>query len=133
MTRTTTMTTNEATFDQIKFTDADVVNPGDYIPKGEYNPHNIHPYLLHDHGVTLAVVFASCLQDAFDEAADADKLDRYMIGAKEFDDYVDEKGNEEGVTYLGNGGEPFDIEGLGAIELPNPPFSFVALFKARQI
>jgi hypothetical protein len=121
-----------ATFDSITFSDADVVNASDFIPAGDYNPHKVRPFLLHDHGFVLAVVFADCLQDALDEAADADKLDRYMITAEEFDDYVDEKGNEEGVTYLGNAGEPFDIESLGAIELPNPPMSFVALFNARE-
>jgi hypothetical protein len=119
-------------FNEIKFSDEDVVNAGGYIPAGEYNPHNIRPWLLHDHGFVLAVVFASNLQDALDEAADADKLDRYLIASKDLDDYLDDEGNEGGITYLGNAGEPFDIEWLGAVELPNPPFSFVALFAARE-
>ena len=38
----------------------------------------------------------------------------------------------DGLAFLGNAGEPFDIEGLDAIELPNPPFSFAALFNARK-
>ena len=39
-----------ATVNQIRFTDADVVNPEDFIPEGEYNPHKVHGFLLHDHG-----------------------------------------------------------------------------------
>ena len=117
-----------ATYRNITFSDDDVVNPGDFIPVGDYNPHGVRPFLLHDHGFTLAVVFASCLQDALDEAVDAGKLDRFQVSDAELGDYP----NEEGLTYLGNAGEPFDIESLDVIELPNPPFSFAALFTAAQ-
>jgi hypothetical protein len=117
-----------ATFNEIKFSDDDVVNKDDFIPKGEYNPHNVRPWLLHDHGFTVAVVFASSLQDALDEAVDADKLDRFQVTEAEMADYPD----DEGIAFLGNASEPFDIEGLAAIELPNPPFSFVALFNAAR-
>ena len=64
-----------ATINEIDFTDDDVVNPDDYIPRGESNPHKVRPWLLHDHGFCLCVVFAESLQDAFDEAVDAGKLD----------------------------------------------------------
>lgn len=117
-----------ATYDQISFTDEDVINPDDFIPKGESNPHSVRPYLLHDHGFVLAVVFASCLQDAIDEAVDAGKLDRYMVRPEDAEDYP----NEEGISFLGNACEAFDIESLSAIELPNPKFSFVALFEAMK-
>ena len=148
----------DATFREIKFTDADVVNKDDFIPQGECNPHKVRPFLLHDHGFTIAVVFADCLQDALDIAADADKLDRYQIHPEDKNDredylvkdkvtpgfdencpeYVDSEGNKywwiEGrePAFLGNASEPFDIESLGVEELPNPPFSFVALFNARK-
>jgi hypothetical protein len=118
----------DATFQQIKFTDDDVVNASDFIPAGDYNPHKVRPFLLHDHGFVLAVVFADCLQDAIDIAADADKLDRYRVNEGDMSDYPD----DEGVTFLGNASEAFDIEGLDAVELPNPPFSFTALFNARE-
>jgi len=117
----------ESVFGQIKFTDADVANKHDYIPAGEYNPHNIHPFLLHDHGFVVAVVFASHLQDALDIAVDENKLDGFMIAPDDMADYPD----DEGIAFLGNASEPFDIESLGAIELPNPPFSFCALFNAN--
>jgi hypothetical protein len=113
------------------FDDSDVCNPDDWIPAGEYNPHNVRPFLLHDHGFTVCVVFASNLQDALDTAVDENKMDRYLIGEAERGDYdynpeTGEYG--EGVSYLGNAGEPFDIETLGVVELPNPSRSFAAQF-----
>jgi hypothetical protein len=109
------------------FSDSDVVEPSAWIPAGEYNPHNVRPFLLHDHGFTLAVVFASCLEDAIDAAVDADKLDRFMVSEEDRKDYED----DEGITFLGSAGEPFDIEGLDVVELPNPALSFCAQFNAR--
>jgi hypothetical protein len=120
---------NQAQFNQITFTDADVVNKDGFIPAGEYNPHNVRPFLLHDHGFTVAVVFADSLQDALDEAADAGKLDSFQVAD---DDLADYGPDEEGITRLGNASEPFDVEALDAVELPNPPFSFVALFNAHN-
>lgn len=133
------------------FTDADVCNPDNFVPDGDYNPHNIHPWLLHDHGFTVAIVFASNLQDAIDEAVDEDKMDRYAIGDVDLLDYHDDDcaskvrvpgtGNiaaaactcdTPGVSYLGNAGEPFDIETLGFVELQNPPASWAAQFEAHQ-
>ena len=117
-----------AEFNGITFTDADVVNPDAFIPAGDYNPHRVRPFLLHDHGFALAVVFADSLRDALDEAVDADRLDRYLVRCEDLDDYP----GGEGLSHLGNAGEPFDIESLSAVELPNPPFSFVALFNAHR-
>lgn len=115
-----------AEYQNIKFSDEDIVDIDDWIPAGESNYHNVRPWLLHDHGFTVAVVFAGSLQDALDAAVDADKLDRYLIAEADLKDYE----NEEGITYLGNASEPFDIESLGVIELPNPPRSFVAQLNA---
>lgn len=113
----------------ITFNDSDIVNANDFIPDGEYNPHNVRPWLLHDHGFPVALAFASCLQDAIDEAADAGKLNRYRLDIMALSDYGDE---EEGVSRLGNTGEPFDIESLQFVELDNPPFSFCALMNAAE-
>lgn len=148
----------DAEYRGVKFSDADVVNVGNYIPKGEYNPHNVRPWLLHDHGFALCVVFADSCQYALDEAVDEGKLDRFQIhpaNEGERDDYMTTDPAEmaagfdvecpeyidaQGVkywwkiepTFLGNASEPFDIESLGVIELPNPPFSWCAMFKAAQ-
>lgn len=117
----------KAKFNEITFTDNDVVNPDDYIASGHSNPHRIRPWLLHDHGFTVAVVFADCLQDALDAAVDAGKLDAFQVSE---DDLAEYGSDEDGISRLGNAGEPFDIEALGVEELPTPPFSFVALFSA---
>jgi len=119
----------QAKFNEITFSDNDVVNPSDYIPAGEYNPHKVRPWLLHDHGFVVAVVFADCLQDALDAAVDAGRLDQFKITEDDLADYGE---NEDGISRLGNAGEPFDIEALGVEELPNPPFSFAALYNAMQ-
>lgn len=114
-------------YQEITFSDSDIVNPDDWIAAGEYNPHNVRPWLLHDHGFVVAVVFADCLQDAIDEAVDAGKMDRYAVADSDRGDYPD----DEGISFLGNAGEPFDIETLGAIVLPNPLRSFAAQFQAH--
>lgn len=119
----------QSTFREIKFSDADVVNPNDFISAGEFNPHKVRPWLIHDHGFTVAVVFSTCEQDALDEAVDAGKFDGFQIAEADLGDYGPDG---EGIAYLGNASEPFDIEGLDIIELPNPKFSFVALFNARE-
>jgi len=119
----------QAKFNEITFSDADVLNPEDYIPAGAYNTHRVRPWLLHDHGFVVAVVFADCLQDALDEAADNGKLDGFQVEENDLADYGQ---NEDGISRLGNAGEPFDIEALDVVELPNPPFSFVALFEAMK-
>ncbi len=119
----------QAQFNQITFTDADIVNPDDFIPTGAYNPHKVRPFLIHDTGFVIAVVFADNLQDALDVAVDAGKLDGLQVSENDLADYGPD---EEGITRLGNAGEAFDIQALDAVELPNPAFSFVALFNAMK-
>jgi hypothetical protein len=118
----------ESKFREIRFTDDDVVDADSWTAAGECNPHNVRPWLLHDHGFALAVVFADCLQDALDAAVDAGKLDRFLVTPDDMGDYPD----DEGLAFLGNASEPFDIESLGVEELPNPPRSFCAQFNAMD-
>jgi hypothetical protein len=137
-----------STYRGIQFSDSDVVNKDDFIPAGEHNPHNVRAFLLHHEGLVVAVVFAGSLQDALDEAVDNDRLDQYMLDPKQpetQDGYMHEvepgKGMllprdgkevrmdwDDGVTFLGNASEPFDISELSHVELPNPIFSFCSLF-----
>src|ERR1700678_2986912 len=98
----------QAVFNQITFTDDDVVNPSDFIAKGDYNPHHVRPWLLNDHGFTVAVVFADCLQDALDAAVDAGKLNGFQVSEQDLPDYG---AAEDGISRLGNAGEAYDIEG----------------------
>lgn len=118
----------QATVNEIEFTDDDIVDIDSWIPAGEYNPHNVHPWLLHDNGFVLCVVFASNLQDALDAAVDANKLDHFLVDDAQLAEYGPD---EEGITRLGNASEPFDIESVSFVELKNPPRSFVAQFVAE--
>lgn len=128
---------------ELSFSDADVVNPDEFVSAENSNRYSARPWLLHDHGTCLAVVFADCLQDALDIAADAGKLDRYLIeeegntpGIKGLpaEDYPTlGTDNEEGIARLGNASEPFDIESLGYVELSTPAFSFAALWMAAHL
>ena len=145
----------QSSFRGIKFSDDDVVNQNACIFSGEYNPHNIHPWLFHDHGFVVCVVFASNLQDALDDAVAAGKFHRYMIDlttacdrgnylsrnevSPSYDpncpDFIDADGNRywwrEGMepAFLGNASEPFDIESLSIEEMPIPKRSFCAQFE----
>lgn len=120
----------QANFD-FQFSDEDFANPNDMIPAGEFNPHNVRTFLLHDAGFVVAVVFADCLQDALDEAVDRGKLDRFQVSEAELKDYEtgerSDVGSEwapegypeyRGITHLGNASEPFDIESLDVVEVP---------------
>jgi hypothetical protein len=113
----------------LSFTDADVVEPREFIPAGEFNPHNSRPWYVHNAGFCLGVTFASCESDALDILADNGKLDTFKVEEADMADYGDE---EEGITRLGNAGEPFDIESVDIFALPAPAFSFAAMFMAAQ-
>lgn len=119
----------QAEFNQIKFSDADVVNKDEFVPAGESTPPNVRPFLLHDYGFVICIAFASSLQDALDVAADEGKLDSFQVSEDDLADYGED---EEGIARLGNAGEAFDIQALDTVELPNPAWSFVALFNAMQ-
>ena len=114
----------------ITIDDSDVVNPEDFIPAGESNPHNVRPWLVLDEGFTLGIAFAESLSDALDILADERKLDRFLISPSQLDEYGEE---EEGISRLGNNCNPYDIENVMAFALPNPPFSFVAMFRQYQL
>lgn len=114
----------ESVYQGIKFTDGDVANLDDWEMD-----HTLTPFLLHDHGYVLCVVFAEHLQDALDTAADKGRIDQCKVTEAEMRDYP----NEEGLSFLGNFCEPYDIEGMGVLELPRvPAVSFCALFNALQ-
>lgn len=117
----------QATVNEIRFSDDDVVNPEDFLPTDAYSPHSVKPFLLHDAGFTLGVVFAESLQDALDIAADAGHLDSFRVSDLDSADYPD----DDGVSFLGNDSARYDVDLVDAVELQNPVFSFVALFNAE--
>jgi hypothetical protein len=116
-----------ADIDNIKFTDADVVNIDD--APWSTGCGNNRPWLMHDHGFPVAVVFAETFQDALDVAADKSKLDAFKVGEADLANY---EPDGEGLDYLGNKSEPYDLESLEWVRLENVPLSFVALFNASK-
>lgn len=123
----------KSTYKGLVFSDQDIVNPEDYVPQGEYNPHTIRPWLISDGQKVIAIVFADCESDALDLACDEHKLEDYFVSDEVMYKFGEtEQEQENRLTRLGNAGEPHDIAELKIVALPNPPFSFCALFNAAE-
>ena len=103
---------------EFRYDTADVANPSDYIPNGAFNPNRVKPYLIHNEYGVLAIVYASHLQDALDEAVDSDKLDSCLVSVEDYNE-AEKDGHADEFVFLGNAGEPFDLTYIGIIELPN--------------
>ena len=84
-----------------------LANPEGFIPKGSYNPHNVHAHLLCNEFGLVTIVYASHLQEALDIAVDENRLDSFQI---------DESDINEDTAFLGNASEPFDITYLSVTE-----------------
>jgi hypothetical protein len=97
-----------------------IANADDYIPTGEFNPHRIRPWAMGNEYGLLAIAYASCEQEAFDEACDADLLKGLALDeATVIERETENEG--EGVMRLGNASEPFDSIYAWIRELPNLP------------
>lgn len=118
---------------EFTLSDSDVVNPDDAIWAGDYNPHNVRLWLVHDHGFTVGVAWASCLQDALDALADGDKLDSFLVTEADAADYGGDIYDCESLSYLGNASEPFDIEALGCVEIAPPVLSLERLLSGPSV
>lgn len=66
----------------------------------------------------LAIAYASCEQDAFDIAADADLLKGLALD-EEIARELETEYDGDGVMYLGNASEPFDSDYAWIREMPN--------------
>lgn len=95
----------------------DVMLPSELDEAGRFNPHNIRLWLIgHMHGPVCAI-FASCEQDALDNACDANMLECFMLSDDETQAYYaecDENTGEhpEGIHYtpLGNASELHNLD-----------------------
>jgi hypothetical protein len=110
---------------EMRYKDADVVNPEDYTAKGDFNPHNVRPWLIHNEFGTLAIVYASHEQDALDVAVDAGKMDSQQVSEEDLAGMSEEE-REELLT-AGNASEYFHQDYLGMIELPNAQYGAVPI------
>lgn len=108
---------------QLRFTDADVVNPDEWATDWDCDVRNNRPngYLFHDHGFTLAVVVATSLADALDILADEapERISQFLLDEKEASEY---EANGIEPSYLGNDCSAYDIESLSmcVFSLPRP-------------
>ena len=117
---------------RVWFDDSDVVNPHCYIQSQEMNPNGVKPFLIYNIDSPVAVVFANCEEDAWDEAADRGKLKIWEITEEEADKRMEEFG-EDSIQYLGNYAKPHRLSDyLTCFQIPNPPFSFAALVNAAN-
>jgi hypothetical protein len=122
----------EHTINNVKFTDADVINPNDLeLYATGSNPHNVRCFLLHDHGFSIGVAIAESLQDALDEAADAGKLDSFEVQEEDFDNYG-MRTDSPTCSFLGNYCKGYDVEAVSAIEFGIPRLSLCALLNASD-
>ena len=94
--------------------DINRVLANDVIFDGEFNPHNVRLWLISNMHGYVAAVWASCEQDALDEAVDADLMDSLAI---------DEADADEDTARLGNASEPFDLTYCAICALPQNEMS----------
>ena len=82
----------------------DVMLPSSIDATNRYNPHKVRMWLIgHFHGPVCAI-FASCEQDALDDAVDANMLDCMLCEDQDFDNP-----DNADMASLGNAGELFDL------------------------
>lgn len=114
---------------EVEIDDNMVVDVQDFIPAGEYNPHNVRPFVLGDEFGVFAIVFASHEQEAIDKAIDSGKMD----GMKVSDEDLENASEDELGEYIcgGNASEYFYQDYLWIATLPNPAMSFITLLAAK--
>ncbi len=99
-----------------------VVNPAEYIPNGQFNPHKMRPWLIWNEYGALAIVYAHHEQDALDEMADSDRLDSCLVSPEDLAE-AERDGHADEFASLGNASEPFDLSYIGMRELPNKQYA----------
>lgn len=102
----------------ISWTLADVLNPYDYIPPGDYNPCGMKAFAVGAGDVTdsASIVFASSLEDALDEAADHGRLE----AARLHHHPTTEEEEEMGYIRLGNEGDLYEDAYVWGVEINFP-------------
>ena len=74
------------------------------LPHDRFNPHNVRLWVIGNSFGALCAVWASCEQDALDEACNAGMLAGLAIEESDLEDV-----NKEECARLGNAGEPHDL------------------------
>lgn len=114
----------------IELTDEMVVRPEDFIPRGEYNPHNVRPWVIGAEFGAFAIVFADCEQDAIDTAIDEGKMDFLKVSDADLAAATEDERSD--FLTGGNASESLYQDYLWMEELPTPAFSFIRLLTAGE-
>jgi hypothetical protein len=106
------------------------------ILKGDYNPHNVGLWLIHNEFGAVAMVWASNEGDALDEAVDADLMQGFAVEGEVVFDEAEQDYTVDGtsVTLLGNAGEPFDLTYCGCrrVDMSSLPTEVVQAFRYAE-
>lgn len=78
------------------------------VLSGEYNPHKVRLFLIGEQHSNSPIValWASCLQDALDEATDSGFMSCFQVEESELNENEDWAND---LTQLGNASEPHDL------------------------
>lgn len=93
----------------------DKICVSDMLAPDDYNPHNRKAWIVGDVSGALALVWADCEGDAWDEAADAGALNHLQLEEDEASvkgrdgDWMDNPDLE--IIRAGNASEPFHVDG----------------------
>lgn len=91
----------------------------DIVLPGEFNPHNTRLWAINNEYGYLGAVWAQNEQDALDELVDADLGAGLLLDPEDVKKMDDEERDE--LSYLGNAGEPADLQYAGITEIKWKP------------
>jgi hypothetical protein len=118
--------------------DAARILTNDVTFAGEFNPHNVGLFVVSNEYGAVCAVWASCEQDALDQAVDSDLMESFAAVEESIrfneEEQTDEDKDGVSVTRLGNGGEPFYLDNCGCRRVPQddmPVALLIAFAEAR--
>jgi hypothetical protein len=76
----------------------------------ESHPRNLRLFVIGNEYGALGAVWADCEQDALDELVNSGLGDGLLLDEETFKDYLEDEDRTEAISYLGNAGEPADLE-----------------------
>ena len=107
--------------------DSDCVLANNVTFEGEYNPYKTRLWLIHNEYGYIAAVWADNEQDALDTAVDNGLLDSCLLSEEDLKDF-----DEDDICYLGNAGEPFDLQYIGMESLSTSSIPVSTLLKFAE-
>jgi len=79
--------------------------------KGEYNPHRVKAWLIHNEVYYSYIAIGSCEQEAIDNCVDSNLWDHMKMTDEDYQEY-DSNGWHDSFIQAGNASEPFWAENL---------------------